>query len=122
MKRITYAGGTVETGDAVADVLIEYVTTVAQTETNITVDIPVRESDGKIATHTLILGPATQLDVSDIDSSGPADEAKLFPVPELGQSSEIAQSAPSEEADQEARDFDEAVADIEGNLDGLGGK
>lgn len=120
MKRITYAGGTVETGDAVADALLDYVTTVSQAETNITVDIPVREPDGRIATHTVILGPATQLDVSDIDSSGPADEEKFFPVPELEQSSEVAQSEPTEEADQEARDFDKAVADIDGNLDGLG--
>ena len=121
MKRITYAGGTVETGDAVADALLDYVTTVPQNETNISVDIPVRETDGRIATHTVILGPATQLDVSDVDSSGPADEAKHFPVPELGQPAEVAQSEPPEDAAQEARDFDKAVADIEGNLDDLGG-
>lgn len=119
MKRIAYAGGTIETGDAVADALLDYVTTVSQSEINVSVDIPVRESNGGVTTHTLVLGPATQLDVSDIEGARSADEEIDFPVPELWNSTEEAQSEPPEGADQAARDFDEAVAEIEHNLDGM---
>lgn len=125
MKRINYAGGTLETGDAVAQAMVDYVTSVSQAETNITVDIRVREPDGNVATHSVVLGPGTQLDVTDADSDADArdaagvtgDEASMYPVPEFGPPVEMADSAPPEEADQAARDFDKAVADIEHDLD-----
>ena len=123
MKRINYAGGTLETGDAVAQAMVDYVTSVGQAETNITVDIRVREPDGNVATHSLVLGPGTQLDVTDAeadarDAEGAVgDEASMYPVPEFGPPVEMADSDPPEEADQAARDFDKAVADIEHDLD-----
>ncbi|MEO7147048.1 MAG: hypothetical protein ABIW81_08115 [Terrimesophilobacter sp.] len=120
MKRIAYAGGTIETGDAVADALLDYVTTVSQSEINVSVDIPVREANGGVTTHTLVLGPATQLDVSDVEVAGSTNEEVDFPVPELWKSTEEAQSEPPDEAAQAARDFDEAVAEIDHNLDGMG--
>lgn len=116
MKRINYAGGTLETGDAVAQAIVDYVTSVSQSEANISVDIRVREPSGSIATHSLVLGPGTQLDVTDVDPAV-GDESVNFPVPEFRQPVEMADSEPPVEADQAARDFDEAVADIEHDLD-----
>ena len=124
MKRINYAGGTLETGDAVAQAMVDYVTAVTQTENNITVDIRVREPDGAVSTHSLVLGPGTQLDVSDADDNdadGAAeDEASMYPVPEFRPPVEMADTDPPVDADQAARDFDQAVADIEHDLDHLG--
>lgn len=123
MKRITYAGGTIETGDDVSDALLGYLTTVSQTESNISVDVPVCEPGGEITMHTLILGPATQLDVTDVRGESSVDEAHSYPVPgllkatDVARATEVAESEPSEESARAARDFDEAVADIEGNLD-----
>lgn len=120
MKRISYAGGTIETGDAVAQAMLEYVTNVAQTETNITVEIPTRESDGTMSVHSVVLGPGTQLDITDADASTAGDEAKDFPVPGFGKPAELADTAPPEDADRDAREFDRAVADIEHDLDEQG--
>ncbi len=120
MKRISYAGGTLETGNAVAQALLDYTTNVAQAETNISVDIPVREETGAVAIHSIVLGPGTQLDVTDADDLASGDEAKDFPVPEMAQPAELADTDPPVEADQAARDFDKAVADIEHDLDALG--
>lgn len=120
MKRISYAGGTIETGDAVAQAMLEYVTNVAQTETNITVEIPTRESDGTMSVHSVVLGPGTQLDITDADASTAGDEAKDFPVPGFGKPAELADTAPPEDAERDAREFDRAVADIEHDLDEQG--
>ncbi len=120
MKRISYAGGTIETSDAVAQAMLDYVTNVEQAETNVTVDIPVRESDGTVSRHSVVLGPGTQLDVADADAVWNGDEAKDFPVPEFAKPTELADSAPGADADRAAREFDKAVADIEHDLDEQG--
>ena len=121
MKTISYAGGTIVTGDAVAQALLDYVTSVAQSEPNVTVDIPVREEDGTVTQHSIVLGPGTQLDVADADSLDNEDEPKVFPVPEIGPAVELADSEPPADADLAAQEFDRAVADIEHNLDALSG-
>lgn len=117
MKSITYAGGTLVTGDAVAQALLDYITSVGQSESNVTIDIPVREASGEIATHTLVVGPAIQLDVSDVVGDTADDEASQYPVPDLPQTATLDRTEPPAEAERAARDFDEAVADIEENLE-----
>ena len=119
MKRISYAGNTFETGDAVAQSLLDYITNIAQAETNITVEIPVREPNGTVATHSIVLGPGTQLDVTDADTAS-TNEATEYPVPNLGKPSDSAESEPPADADRAAREFDRAVADIEHDLDARG--
>ncbi len=116
MKRINYAGGTLETGDAVAQAMVEYITSVGQSEMNITVDIPVREPSGGVATHSLVLGPGTQLDITDVAATA-HDEVTTFPVPQFNKPVDLAASEPPEDAARAAREFDKAVADIEHELD-----
>lgn len=116
MKRINYAGGTFETGDAVAQAMLDYITNVPQTETNITAEIHVREASGDVATHSIVLGPGTQLDVADAEDAS-ADESTQYPVPDLGKPAELAESEPPADADRAAREFNKAVADIEQGLD-----
>lgn len=81
-----------------------------------TVDIPVLETNGKTTTHTLLVGPASQFDVSDVDGFSDEEETSRFPVPALPQTVEVAVSEPSAEAGKAAQAFDQAVADIEDSL------
>ncbi|MEO6942337.1 MAG: hypothetical protein ABI238_02550 [Terrimesophilobacter sp.] len=120
MKRISYAGGTLETSDAVTQALLDYITSVAQSDMNISVDIPVRESSGNVTSHSIILGPGTQLDVTDSADAGSGDEAIDFPVPDFDKTVELADMEPSADADRAAKEFDRAVADIENQLDEQG--
>ena len=122
MKRISYAGGSIITGAAVAAALLEYSTGVAGDATNVSVDVPVLEENGTTTIHTILLGPSSQFDVSDVDGQTPdLDEAERFPVPALPSvvttGSVATAVAPSAEREASARDFDDAVAHIEHALD-----
>lgn len=116
MKRISYAGGSIITGSAVAEALLEFTTKVASDATSVAVDIPVLESDGETTTHTILLGPSTQFDVSDVDLLSAEEEARLFPVPELPTNGVVAAAKPSAQADEDADAFNRAVAHIENGL------
>ena len=117
MKRISYAGGSIITGSAVAEALLEFATNVASDANSVAVDIPVLESDGETTTHTILLGPSTQFDVSDVDLLSAEEEVRLFPVPELPTNGVVAAAAePSAEADEDADAFNRAVAHIENGL------
>ncbi len=117
MKQILYAGGSIITGDAVAAALLHYATQVAQSATAVTVDIPVLEANGNQATHTLLLGPATQFDVSDVDGLTEEEGARRFPVPDFPPIGQVGASRPSAEFDAESREVDELVAEVENRID-----
>ena len=114
MKRITYSGGSLVTGDAVTAALLDYVTSVADAESSVTVDIPVLEDDGGISVHTLLMGPATQLDVSDAD--GVDDEAARFPVPELPHTGITAVVPTTDRGSRSAEEIDSLMQDIDNGL------
>lgn len=117
MKRITYAGGSLITGSAVTEALLTFATGVAGDAGSVAVEIPVLESDGTTTTHTLLLGPGTQLDVSDADPlSAEDEEARLFPVPDLPQIGIVAVSRPALQAEKDAAAFNREVANIENGL------
>jgi hypothetical protein len=61
MHRVQYAGGSVLTGDAIANALLEYAAALARNATSATVEIPVREADGKRGVAQVLIGPASQL-------------------------------------------------------------
>jgi len=61
MKLIHYAGETLLTGDAIADAVLAYASSLASREESATIVIPVRLEDGSIAEANLLIGPASQL-------------------------------------------------------------
>lgn len=118
MKRISYAGGSIVTGSAVTEALLEFATHIASDATSVAVDIPVLESDGTTSTHTILLGPSTQFDVSDVDLlSEEEEEARMFPVPDLPTNGIVAAAKPSAQAEEDADAFNRAVAHIDNDLD-----
>ncbi|TFB49879.1 hypothetical protein [Cryobacterium tagatosivorans] len=116
MKRITYAGGSIVTGSAVTDALLEFATNVASDSSSVAVDVPVLEEDGTTTIHTLLLGPGMQFDVSDVELLSADEEERLFPVPDLPQIGIVAVSRPSVQADKDAAAFNREVANIENGL------
>ena len=121
MKRITYAGGSILTGDDVAEALLEYVTTHSLGDESVAVDIRVLELDGTTRTHTLVVGPATELDVADVAEETLAGEVELFPLPIFPPGRILAVAAPSAESEAEAKshaaDFNRAVEEIDEGAD-----
>ena len=122
MKLITYAGGTILTGDDVAEALLGYVTAHSQGDASVAVDIKVRERDGTTRSHTLVLGPATELDVADVAEETLAGEIALFPLPVFPPSHILAVKEPSPETEAEAEvhaaEFNRAVEEIDQGTDG----
>lgn len=120
MKRITFPGGSIVTGAAVADAILAYVTEMAHNANSVTLDVPVLEPNGKVSTHTLLVGPASQLDVADVDGMAAEEEAERFPAPEFPPPGMVA-VVPSEQVqgdrEDDAEAFDKAVADLDRGLD-----
>jgi hypothetical protein len=83
MKRINYAGVAIITSDAVSAALLDYAVRLIRTSDAVAVDIPVLEENGTTKTHTVLLGPGVQLDVSDVDGLDPEEENERFPVPDF---------------------------------------
>ena len=121
MKRITYAGGSILTGDDVAEALLDYVTTHSLGDESVAVEISVLELDGRTRTHTLVLGPATDLDVADVAEETLEGEVELFPLPVFppGRVLEVAEPSAAAEAEAEihAADFNRAVEEIDEGAD-----
>ena len=116
MKRITYSGGSIVTGNAITAALLEYTTTVADAENSVTVDIPVLEENGETSVHTLLLSPASQFDVADVGGISAREEARRFPVPEMplvGISGGVESDG---EAAKTAKDFDSMMNEIDEGL------
>jgi hypothetical protein len=116
MKRISYAGGFLVTGDAVTEAILGYATRVATVATSVTVNIPVLDDSGNTEVHTLLLGPATQLDVSDAPEISVSNEDELFAVPELPTIGRTAVVGATGDAASNAKNFDRAVAEIDAGL------
>jgi len=118
MKSITFASGTLVTGDAVASALLDYVSQMSSASTAATVDLPVLEHDGTISTHTIVVSSAIQFDVTDADvASAPADEVDRFAVPDFPPLDQMVAITPPPTADEDASNFDRAIADIDNVLD-----
>lgn len=64
MKRILYASGSVLTGDAVAQSVVQYATTLAKVGSADTITIPVVK-DYENATVEMLIGPSSQLMLED---------------------------------------------------------
>jgi len=116
MKRITHAGGSIVTGDAVAAALLDFATHLDPGAGSLTVDIPVLEANGDTTTHTFLFGPASQFEVADAESAPSGEEDERFPVPVFPASGPVAVTEPSAAAETGAEDFNRAISDIDGGL------
>jgi len=116
MKRITYSGGSIVTGNAIAAALLEYTTSVADAENSITVDITVLEENGETSVHTLLLSPASQFDVADVGGITDEEEARRFPVPEMPQIGISATVESNGDAARTADDFNLVMREIDEGL------
>ncbi|WP_348789392.1 hypothetical protein [Leifsonia sp. NPDC080035] len=61
MKRIHYASGAVLTGDAIAEVLVQYAAALAASNSAAEVHAPVRLETGEEGEAVMLLGPASQI-------------------------------------------------------------
>jgi len=76
MKRILYSGGSVVTGDRVANAVLEYASELARQESSDTLQIPSVTEAGSAGRTQLLLGPASQFIVEEVETSveDPTDE------------------------------------------------
>jgi hypothetical protein len=117
MKSITFASGTIVTGSAVAEALVDYVAGMSASGASTSIEIPVLEANGTVAVHTIVLGAAVQFDIADIDGVvSEADEEARFPVPEMPDVNMVA-VIPTDENDADAENFNRAIADMDSVLD-----
>lgn len=116
MKRITYSGGSIVTGNAITAALLEYTTSVADAEYSATVDVTVLEENGETSTHTLLLSPASQFDVADVGGIPEAEEELRFPVPEMPQIGIRASVETNPDAARTAEDFNRVMDEIDEGL------
>jgi hypothetical protein len=72
MERIHYAGGTILTGTEISRALLEYAAALARRDTSATVDVPVRDENGRLTNANLLVGPASQL--ISVHEEGAEDE------------------------------------------------
>lgn len=116
MKRITYSGGSIVTGNAITAALLDYTTTVADAENSVTVDITVLEENGDTSVHTLLLSPASQFDVADVGGITVDEEARRFPVPKMPQVGIRGTVETDAHAGQTADDFNNIMSEIDNGL------
>ena len=116
MKRITFSGGSIVTGNAITAALLDYTTSVADAENSVTVDITVLEDNGHTAVHTLLLSPASQFDVVDVGGIPEDEEAERFPVPELPQIGIVGRVESNNDAADAAEDFEKMLQEIDEGL------
>lgn len=116
MKRITYNGGAIVTGDAATSALLEYATTVADAESSQTVDITVLEDNGETSVHTLLISATSQFNVADVAEAQEHDEARRFPVPHFPKVGIRGTVEKNGDAQATARDFDAMMGDIDEGL------
>jgi hypothetical protein len=72
MKRISYAGGAIVTGDRLADAVMDYAAALARADLADHVRVPALAADESITEFDLLIGPASQLIAERIEI--PVDE------------------------------------------------
>ena len=70
MRRLTYAGLSVDTGDDIAALVLEYARVLANAQLAATVDVPVRTEDGSIERIQILVGPASQITSEPVETIG----------------------------------------------------
>lgn len=118
MKIISFGGGSLTTGDAVAASLLECMSRLSPSSNSVSVDIPVLEADGTVGTHTIVLSAAVVLDVVKADDYTQGEEAERFPAPAIPDADDVMVAViPSDGADEGADNFNNAIAEINSSLE-----
>ena len=74
MRRITYAGTELYTGDRIAESLLDYARALAREGSSDTVFVPGRTTTGAVGGIEVLIGPASQLVSEPVDSIEPEIE------------------------------------------------
>lgn len=115
MHRVHYAGGSVLTGDAIAAALLEYAAALARNASSATVEVPVREENGRRGVAEVLIGPASQLVSThepDLDDDALDDEildvelVERFSVASRGLDSSAAEPLDEDQSILPAIDYD----------------
>jgi hypothetical protein len=77
MRRVYYSSGSIVTGDAIADAVLEYAEALAKDGRADIVEVPVVLPSGRIGAATLLIGPTSQLAsvTEESDLPVPTDDA-----------------------------------------------
>jgi hypothetical protein len=118
MKHMTYNGGSIVTSDAITTALLSYLTSAADAENSVAVDVTVLGENNETSLHTLVLSPASQFDVVDVDVEGMTEEeeAARFPVPEMPMIGITGTIENTGDAGRTAEDFNRMTNEIENGL------
>jgi hypothetical protein len=116
MKRITYAGGSIVTSNAITTALLGYITSVPGTDTSVTVDVTVLGENDETCLHTLVLSPASQFDVVDVEGMTEEEEMARFPVPKMPIVGITGTVESTGDAGRTAEDFNRITSEIENGL------
>ena len=116
MKRITYSGGSIVTSNAITTALLGYITSLADTDNSVTVDVTVLEENDETCMHTLVLSSASQFDVCDVEGMTEEEEVARFPVPEMPMIGIIGTVESTGDAGRTAEDFNRMTSEIENGL------
>ncbi|MDN3494793.1 hypothetical protein QL996_02540 [Planococcus sp. APC 4015] len=87
MKKIIYAGDTLITGDDIAAAVLRSGKALAEVGAAEMVEIPVMDDGGELHVVTLLIGPSSQIVVSDVATGHPelVDEAVVAKLDDLAQ-------------------------------------
>ncbi|TFC35556.1 hypothetical protein E3T34_08555 [Cryobacterium sp. TMT1-62] len=123
MKRITYIGGSIVTSNSITSALLDYVTSVADSDNSVAVDVTVLDENDETSVHTLTLSPTSQFDVVDVDVEGMTeeDEATRFPLPEMPMIGITGTVETTGDAGQTAKDFNLVANEIDNGLGSIHG-
>lgn len=103
MKRLTYAGDSFLTGDAIADALLDYATTLARADVADHVVVPGLSRDGARTRFDIVVGPASQLIAEQVEGVGEELVDDAF-VADLAHRSRLAAAGRVEQAGQRPPD------------------
>jgi ribonuclease PH len=116
MKRITYSGGSIITSDASAIALLDYISSVADADNNVTVDVTALEEHNETSVHTLVFNSTTEFDINDVDGMTVEEETARFPLPELPIIGIVGIVETTGDASRTADDFNSIAAEIDNGL------
>ncbi len=84
MKRVTFAGGSLLTGNTAARALLDFAAKAISGNTGVTVELPALDENGSVSIHSLLVGPGIQIQLADVDGdASEAEEDARFPVPQF---------------------------------------
>lgn len=67
MMRLEYAGGTLLTGEAIAEAVISYAAALARAQTSVNIEVPGITTEGVRGTFKILIGPASEIIVEPTD-------------------------------------------------------